>query len=95
VRLSDGVALSGGLRRTHVSNLGIVGPDNPGARELMSEIAALDPSQRPSQVGGPWAVSAPGFFSDPAHQDHIHLGFGGAARPLPPSPLPQGATGVR
>jgi hypothetical protein len=30
VRLSNGVALSGGLRRTHVSNLGTVGPDNPG-----------------------------------------------------------------
>ncbi len=57
-----------------------VGPDNPGARDLMSEIAALDPSQRPTRVGGPWAVSAPGFFSDPAHQDHINLGFEGAAR---------------
>ena len=30
VRLSDRAALSGGLRRTHVSNLGVVGPDNPG-----------------------------------------------------------------
>jgi len=30
VRLLDGVSLSGGLRRTHVSNLGVVGPDNPG-----------------------------------------------------------------
>lgn len=31
VRLPDHrAALSGGLRRTHVSNLGVVGPDNPG-----------------------------------------------------------------
>jgi Lipid A 3-O-deacylase (PagL) len=30
VRVRDGVSLSGGLRRTHVSNLGFVGPDNPG-----------------------------------------------------------------
>jgi hypothetical protein len=30
VRLGDGVALSLGIRRTHVSNLGTVGPDNPG-----------------------------------------------------------------
>lgn len=30
VRLGEGVALSFGLRRTHVSNLGTVGPDNPG-----------------------------------------------------------------
>ena len=30
VRLSDGISISGGLRRTHLSNLGTVGPDNPG-----------------------------------------------------------------
>jgi Lipid A 3-O-deacylase (PagL) len=30
VRLSDRATLSGGLRRTHVSNLGLAGPDNPG-----------------------------------------------------------------
>ena len=30
VRLSDRVSISGGVRRTHISNLGTVGPDNPG-----------------------------------------------------------------
>ena len=30
VRLGGGAALSLGVRRTHVSNLGTVGPDNPG-----------------------------------------------------------------
>jgi len=30
VRLGEGAALSFGMRRTHVSNLGTVGPDNPG-----------------------------------------------------------------
>ncbi len=30
VRLGPGAALSAGVRRTHVSNLGFVGPDNPG-----------------------------------------------------------------
>jgi hypothetical protein len=30
VRLGGGAALSLGIRRTHVSNLGTVGPDNPG-----------------------------------------------------------------
>jgi hypothetical protein len=59
-----------------------VGPDNPAARDLIGELAALDPAQRPTQVIGPWAVSAPGFATDAAHQDHIHLGFdGGAAAP--------------
>lgn len=30
VRLSNRATLSGGVRRTHVSNLGLAGPDNPG-----------------------------------------------------------------
>jgi len=30
VRLGGGAALSLGVRRTHISNLGTVGPDNPG-----------------------------------------------------------------
>ena len=41
VRLSDGVSISGGLRRTHLSNLGTVGPDNPGL-SFYSGVLALD-----------------------------------------------------
>ncbi len=41
VRLSDGASLSAGLRRTHVSNLGLVGPDNPGL-SFYAGVLALD-----------------------------------------------------
>jgi hypothetical protein len=58
-----------------------VGPHNPAAREVVTELAALDPTLRPSRVGGPWPISAPGFVSGAAHQDHIRLEFA-----APPSP---------
>lgn len=41
VRLSDAISLSGGLRRTHVSNFGVVGPDNPGL-SFYAGVFALD-----------------------------------------------------
>lgn len=41
VRLSRGLSLSGGLRRTHVSNLGTAGPDNPGL-SFYAGVLALD-----------------------------------------------------
>jgi len=41
VRLSDDVSLSFGLRRTHVSNLGLAGPDNPGL-SFYAGVLALD-----------------------------------------------------
>lgn len=41
VRLSERVSLSGGLRRTHISNLGVVGPDNPGL-SFYAGVLALD-----------------------------------------------------
>ena len=53
----------------------IVGPGSPLAREVASELAELDPSIRPSEIGSPFAISGPGFFTDAAHQNHIHVGF--------------------
>jgi len=50
-----------------------------GAGTLGREHAGRDHARRPRQVGGPWPVSPPGFFSDAAHQDHINLSFGAAA----------------
>src|SRR6185312_2716224 len=41
-----------------------VGPGNLAARDLVTEIAALDPSIRPSEIGTPWPIESPGFFSD-------------------------------
>jgi hypothetical protein len=53
----------------------IVGPGSDAARELASELAELDPSIRPTEVGSPWAIAAPGFFTDAGHQNHIHFAY--------------------
>ena len=50
-----------------------VGPGNVGARDLVTEIAALDPAVRPSEIGTPWPIQSPGFFSDASLQGRLHL----------------------
>ena len=53
----------------------LVRPGSPAAREVASALAELDPSYRPDEVGTPFPIAAPGYFTDAGHQDHIHLGF--------------------
>jgi hypothetical protein len=52
-----------------------VGPANFGARDLVTEIAALDPSVRPSEIGTPWPIRSQGFFSDAGSMNRLHLAF--------------------
>ena len=52
-----------------------VGPANVAARDLITEIAALDPSVRPNEIGTPWPIESPGFFTDPANAGRLHLAF--------------------
>ena len=52
-----------------------VGADNLAARDLVTEIAALDQSVRPSEIGTPWPIRSPGFFSDAGAMDRLHLAF--------------------
>ncbi|MGN6869052.1 MAG: hypothetical protein ACTHMY_11695 [Solirubrobacteraceae bacterium] len=52
-----------------------VGPGNLAARDLVTEIAALDPSLRPSEIGTPWPIQSPGFFSDGGVVNRLHLAF--------------------
>ena len=75
---------SGGSQSNHWFGRGIdiatvdgevVRPDSPAARELAAAIAELDPSMRPSEVGSPFQIGSPGFFTDAGHQDHIHFAF--------------------
>ena len=42
---------------------------------MASELSSLDPNYRPNEIGSPWAISGPGYFTDGAHQDHLHIGF--------------------
>jgi hypothetical protein len=52
-----------------------VNSGNAAAREVAGMIAELPASIRPSEVGTPFSISAPGFFTDGAHQDHLHVGY--------------------
>jgi hypothetical protein len=52
-----------------------VGPDNFAARDLVTEIAAMSPSVRPDEIGTPWPIQSPGFFTDQTSQASLHLAF--------------------
>jgi hypothetical protein len=52
-----------------------VGPNNFAARDLVTEIAAMDPSVRPDEIGTPWPIQSAGFFSDQSSQGSLHLAF--------------------
>jgi cell wall-associated NlpC family hydrolase len=48
---------------------------NAAARELATQLRQLDATMRPDAVGTPWAINAPGYFTDGAHQDRLHVAF--------------------
>jgi cell wall-associated NlpC family hydrolase len=52
-----------------------VGPSNVAARDLITEIAAMEPGTRPNEVGTPWPIQSQGFFTDLQHQNRLHLAF--------------------
>jgi hypothetical protein len=54
-----------------------VSPANRAARQAALAIAALPPPLRPTEIGTPFAdlERLPGFFSDRAHLNHLHLGY--------------------
>jgi cell wall-associated NlpC family hydrolase len=52
-----------------------VGPDNFAARDLVTEIAAMDPGVRPDVIGTPWPIQSQGFFSDGSSVSSLRLGF--------------------
>jgi cell wall-associated NlpC family hydrolase len=53
----------------------IVSPGSALARDIASELSELDPAIRPDEIGSPFAINGPGYFTDAAHQNHIHVGF--------------------
>ncbi len=52
-----------------------VGPGNVAARDLITEIAAMEPGVRPNEVGTPWPIQSQGFFTDAQHENRLHLAF--------------------
>ncbi len=65
-----------------------VDASNMAARAVVAGLQELDPSIRPDEVGTPWAISGPGYYTDASHQAHVHIGFGDqpAADWEPPAP---------
>jgi hypothetical protein len=49
--------------------------DNAAARELALALGALPAQQRPTEIGTPWEISEPAYFTDGDHLDHLHIGF--------------------
>jgi hypothetical protein len=52
-----------------------VSPSNTAARRLALWIGRGRAGVRPSEVGSPWHFAGRPWFSDAAHQDHLHVGF--------------------
>jgi hypothetical protein len=52
-----------------------VGPGNAAAKQVALELGKLSPGIRPTEIGSPWAIADPAYFSDAAHQNHLHVGF--------------------
>ncbi|WP_217913377.1 peptidoglycan DD-metalloendopeptidase family protein [Miltoncostaea marina] len=65
-----------------------VDPTNVDARDLAQELAALDPSGRPSEVGTPWRIKGDGFYTEPGLRNRIEVGFRAGDAPAPPAPPP-------
>jgi hypothetical protein len=54
---------------------------NAAARRLTLWIGRGGAGVQPSEVGSPWAFGGRPWFSDPGHQGHLHVGFGGPTQP--------------
>jgi hypothetical protein len=50
---------------------------NQPARELALAIGRGAFGVQPSEVGSPWGFGGRPWFTDPDHQDHLHVGFAG------------------
>jgi hypothetical protein len=64
-------------RAADISTVGgeAVTPTNESARTLALALARLPDEIRPTEIGTPWAVDDPAYFTDGDHQDHLHVGF--------------------
>ena len=52
-----------------------VDASNAAARELALALGQLEAPLRPTEIGTPWAIDEPGYFTDGDHRDHLHVGY--------------------
>jgi hypothetical protein len=57
-----------------------VSPANTAARRLALWIGRGRAGVQPSEAGSPWAFGGRPWFTDAAHQGHLHVGFAGPTR---------------
>lgn len=53
----------------------VVSPTNEKAHELALALGRLPEPLRPTEIGSPWAIDDPAYFTDADHQNHIHVGY--------------------
>jgi hypothetical protein len=80
-----------------------VGPDNEAAKRMALELGRLDRRIRPTEIGSPWPIAGSAYFTDAAHQNHLHVGFDDPAPrawhppetsdPAAPPPVPDDTDG--
>jgi hypothetical protein len=58
-----------------------VSATNAAARALALWIGRGQAGVQPSEVGSPWAFGRRPWFTDPGHQNHLHIGFPGPTQP--------------
>ena len=65
------------LRRSIVRLQGLITAvsDDVLRQQMMSELSELKSDYRPDEIGSPFAISGPGYFTDAAHPNHLHVGF--------------------
>jgi len=59
---------------------------NRAARSIVAKLAVLHPAYRPDEVGTPWQIDLPGYFTDADHLDHLHVAFTTSIGPSPKQP---------
>jgi hypothetical protein len=55
-----------------------VTPASTAARTLVNQLATITGVLAPTEVGSPFVLPYPGFFTDADHQNHVHIGYGPA-----------------
>ncbi len=59
----------------------LVSPSNAKAKRLALALGRLPAPLRPTEIGSPWELEGPEYFTDGDHQDHLHVGFDDPAAP--------------
>jgi hypothetical protein len=58
-----------------------VGPGNLAARQVAVALSQLPAGIRPSEIGSPWSLPGAAYFTDGAHQNHLHVAFDDPIKP--------------